>query len=95
MHILQKHGFNPHQQSEKFVCIRFHNIPQDSDTSWKSWNVLDFCNDKLQAWKVLENEREFWKNKTAGGNPTVGRKFNHSHMIFIPQAFFLRNLETQ
>ncbi len=25
------------------------------------WNVLDFCNDNFQAWKVLERERKSWK----------------------------------
>jgi len=29
-------------------------LEQGSYWSWKTWNVLEFCFAKFQAWKVLE-----------------------------------------
>ncbi len=45
----------------KYFKVEVVLLYQGSYTSWKSWNVLDFCNDNFQGWKVLENERKSWK----------------------------------
>ncbi len=78
-------------------------ISQGSYASWKSWNVLDFCNDNFQAWKVLENERKSWKTpgkiKQLDKSPLFAENYPLSHLIrsvwpAFP-SFFLRNLELQ
>ncbi len=60
---------------------------------WKSWNVLDFCNDNFQAWKVLENEIK--SRKTAGKierldkTPPFAENYPLSHVIrSVRQALF-------
>ncbi len=76
---------------------------QGSYVSWKSWNVLDFCNDNFQPWKVLENDRKSFKNpgkiKRLDKTPLFAENYPHSHVICsVRQAFpsfFLRNLEIQ
>ncbi len=80
-----------------------HLMKQGSYALWKSWNVFNFCNDKFQAWKVLENERKSWK--TPGkikqlDKPLYLQKITHSLVLLVQfgklyQAFFLRNVQIQ
>ncbi len=63
---------------------------QGSYTSWKSWNILNFCSDNFQAWKVLENERKSWK--TPGKiklwqNPCICRNYPLSCYSFSSESF--------
>ncbi len=66
---------------------------------------LEFCSDKFQAWKVLENDRKSWKTpgkiKQLDNTPPscpFAENYLFCHVSSVRQAFpslFLKNLKIQ